>query len=293
MHPPENHNDVPCMSLPEIGTLAYRLRMFRLRRFIFGRFHRNPIVAAIAKQCWKNYSAWMNHDFALVRNGEGWLANRLAQEPSLGANPVFFDVGANNGIWSILAAQHNPHINVHAFELTPETYEELIGHVFKFGNVRTNPIGLFSRNGEIEIFRNRSSATTGAFLHPRDVTSETFTSRVMRGDDYLSEHGIERLNLLKIDVEGAEMEVLKGFSDALARGAIDVIQFEYAEFNIAARTFLKDYYEFLDGFRIGRLHPNFVDFRDYSTEMEDFAPSNYVAVRRELGDLIANLARGG
>ena len=281
------------MGASDISTFSYRLRMFRLRRFIFGRFHRNPLVRWIALECWKNYSAWMNHDFNLIRNGEGWLAARLAQEPSFGSVPVLFDVGANKGDWSILAAKANPQAEIHAFEIAEGTFEALAGRCSGYRNLTTRKMGLFSRDGEIEIYRNRGSDTTGAFLHPDEEQSMTLTAPVMRGDAYMTANGVERVNLLKIDVEGAESEVLAGFREAINQDRIDVIQFEYAIFNIAARKFLKDYYGLLQGrFRIGRLFPSFVDFSDYSTDMEDFAPSNYVAVRRDLTGLIGSLSAG-
>ena len=277
---------------PASDRPLYGLKMFRWRRSLFGRFHRAAPVAYIARQAWKIYSAWMNHDFNLSRNGEAWIANFLARDPDVGPAPIFFDVGANEGEWTYLAARRNPQLTVHVFEISPDTYAALSENLSTLANVRLNQVGLYKEEGEIEIFANRSPDMTSVFRHPDWQGEALCKVPVMRGDAYMAREGLSHIHFLKIDVEGAEAEVLAGFEQALADGRVDVIQFEYNEFSIALRRLLRDYYDLLSEFKIGRLFPNFVDFRAYETSMDDFAPSNYIAVRKDLPGLIERLRRG-
>ena len=62
--------------------------------------------------------------------------------------------------------------------------------------------------------------------------SERRQVEVQTGDAYCTRHRIERIDLLKIDVEGAEHLVLRGFERMLHERRIEVIQFEYGLANI-------------------------------------------------------------
>ena len=122
----------------------------------------------------------------------------------------------------------------------------------------------------------------------REVSCE-----VRSGDEYLREQAIERIDFLKLDVEGAERLVLQGFAQTLEAGRIDVIQFEYGKVAILTHFLLKDFYDVLEGkgYAVGKLFPDHVDFRAYKLEDEDFLGPNYVAVRRERADIIAALQK--
>ena len=82
--------------------------------------------------------------------------------------------------------------------------------------------------------------------------------------------------------------VLKGFSNALANGMIDVIQFEYGKVNILTRFLLRDIYEMLEGYgyTVGKLYPNYVEFRHYTLDDENFFGPNYVAILKDRRELV-------
>ena len=114
---------------------------------------------------------------------------------------------------------------------------------------------------------------------------------VTTGERYVKEQGIERIDMLKIDVEGMDLQVIKGFGDGLQQ--IKVIQFEYGIFNIASRDLLVDFHALLTaaGFRVGKIYPRTVEFFDYHYSREDFLGNNFLAVRREETELLARLQR--
>ena len=100
----------------------------------------------------------------------------------------------------------------------------------------------------------------------------------------MKKHGITHVDFLKLDVEGAENRVLQGFANALQDRLIDVIQFEYGRANIISKFLLYDFYVLFQkyGYKVGKIYPNYVDFREYSSDDENFLGPNYLAVREEL-----------
>ncbi len=99
----------------------------------------------------------------------------------------------------------------------------------------------------------------------------------------MAERNIAKIDLLKIDTEGAEHLVLRGFGDNLSPDRIPVIQFEYGLINISAKFLLRDFYAFFEarGYQVGKLMPAGVRFRSYQFEDEDFIGPNYVAAAPE------------
>ena len=78
----------------------------------------------------------------------------------------------------------------------------------------------------------------------------------------------------------------------LQNGKIRVIQFEYGEMYISARTFLKDCFDLLIplGYKIGKLFPDGVEFVDYTYDLDNFKWANYVAVLPSEKDFINEIA---
>ena len=109
------------------------------------------------------------------------------------------------------------------------------------------------------------------------------------GDSYCKRNNIKEIDILKIDVEGAEHLVLKGFSDMLSEGAIKAIQFEYGYTHADAKFLIKDFYKLLKGYDylIGPLKPSGVLFMDFDYALNDFKSGpNYVAVHKSQKDII-------
>ena len=241
-------------------------------------------AAALATFCRQFWLVYQNHSYNMDENGERWILRQLAPF----GPKVLFDVGANDGDWLRVARAEVPGAHVHAFEIVGDTFTALTQRVPPSPSITFNAHGLSDHAGQVEMHtygKHTFLASHVAFPHG---DHQRVPCPVRRGDDYLDEHGIERIDFLKIDVEGAEHLVLDGFSRALDAGRVDVIQFEYGKVNVLTRFLLRDFYLSLEarGFALGKLFPNHVDFRAYALEDEDFMGPNYVAVRRARRDLI-------
>jgi FkbM family methyltransferase len=100
-------------------------------------------------------------------------------------------------------------------------------------------------------------------------------------DDFCEQHAIARIDLLKLDTEGTELEVLRGASGLLADGAIGIIQFEFGYGNVATRTFIRDFFDLLGpSYEIHRVAPRgLVRLGSYALALEVFADAtNYAAI---------------
>jgi hypothetical protein len=89
------------------------------------------------------------------------------------------------------------------------------------------------------------------------------------------------IDILKIDIEGHELNALKGALETLKR--VRVVQFEFGGANIDTRTFFQDFFYFFQkqNFTIYRITPlGIVKIRKYNERMERFITTNYVAVNK-------------
>jgi FkbM family methyltransferase len=215
---------------------------------------------------------------------------RLLGTRSIGC---IFDVGANVGDWLALARRWCPSAQIHAFEIVPDTFATLERRTLASPQVTLNAIGLAEERGCLEVVQCLDdSGLSSVIPWPHGKRSTTVSCEVVSGDDYCADHHIERIDLLKLDIEGAELPALRGFRRMLSTGSIDVIQFEYGYVNILPKFLLKDIVELLtaNDYVVGKMFPTYVDFRPYELRDEDFMGPNYCAVRQRRRDLIALLA---
>jgi hypothetical protein len=105
---------------------------------------------------------------------------------------------------------------------------------------------------------------------------------IQKLDDFCAKNNINRIHLLKIDVEGNEYNVLRGAEQMLNHDQIDFIQFEFGGCNIDSRVFFQDLYYLLNPkYRIYRIVQNgLYPLSRYSEKSEIFVTINYLAEKR-------------
>jgi hypothetical protein len=101
------------------------------------------------------------------------------------------------------------------------------------------------------------------------------------GDDFCELKKISKIDILKIDAEGHDYNVLKGFENKIRSDKIGVIQFEYNFFTFIAGNSLRKFFDLLSlNFIIGRLLPNGVEIVGYHPVLENFSQANFVAISK-------------
>ncbi len=247
---------------------------------------RNPIVRLVARKCLRFiecYENASNYDFE--RNGERFVLDALSVLPLR----CIFDVGANVGDWTSLAAARFPQAAIHCFEIGAETARVLRERMLTNPAVTVNDFGLSNQEAEVRLkcFPGYSMLTSMVDVVHEFEASES-SGRVMRGDDYCRVKALEHVDFVKIDVEAAEWMVLQGLGEMIRQQRIDIIQFEYGTGSIITKFMLRDYYDFFVplGYAVGKIYPTYVEFRDYEFRHEDFAGPNFLAVRKARDDII-------
>lgn len=140
-------------------------------------------------------------------------------ENLLDPHGVFIDAGANQGEFSIAAARIARHGKVIAFEPVSEYRDRLLENIRlnDYGNVQVIPVALGEQEGALPIFDQQENFTDGTRNEglPTLFSSESrhFAREVVpvkRLDDVLRELGVSRVDVIKLDIEGAEWIALRG-----------------------------------------------------------------------------------
>lgn len=227
-----------------------------------------------------------NHDFH--SNGEVYLLQ------TLGAGvQTIIDVGANRGMWALEARRFCPNAVIYCFEIATEIRRILCQNVAGITGIHVLNSGLADHNALLRLkYYQERDTVTSLYDYPHPERYCWSEAHVGTGDEFMEEHNLTHIDLLKIDTEGADFRVLLGFENALSRGSISVIQFEYGYACVLAKALLHDFYAYLEpkGYVIGKLHAQGVDFKPYRLKDENFFGPNFVAVHGSHCSLLSSVA---
>ncbi len=154
-------------------------------------------------------------------------------------DPVFYDIGANDGVFSLGYAAASR--IVHAFEPSGQACSRLSDRALARGiaNIEVHRVALADTEGTMTL--HRFSDDTFNSLYPRGEdqlshyslrAAESEEVRVVRLDDLVSEERLSPPDVVKIDIEGAELFALRGARRTI-RSAMPVILVEYSVDNTA------------------------------------------------------------
>jgi FkbM family methyltransferase len=198
--------------------------------------------------------------------------------------PLIFDVGANVGSWTRAVLAHNPTAVVHCFEPSPVSFAELSAQTFP-PQVVLNQIGLGDQREQRQFQVHADSVISS--LYPgyiQRAPDRIVDVQIDTVDNYCAEHGIDRIDYLKIDVEGHDFAVLKGAAAMLSAGKVTYTHFEYGKYWVLARTFLRDVFAFADEVRcdLYKVMPaGLVHVPDYHLDLDKLKLSYFVLRPRQ------------
>ena len=213
-------------------------------------------------------------------SGEQKFIDKIVPDLLLNLEPkTFFDIGANEGDYSLMILGRFPNCRLHCFEPNPPTVARLSRNLEKNSNVVINQEAVGERVGELTLFDYAEKlGSSHASLHSAVLTEQHRARKVKSVpvsvidlDTYCEKKGISEISLLKIDVEGYELSVLIGAKRMIFESQIKVIQFEFNEMNVISRTFLRDFYELLVEFSLFRLRSDgLIPLGSYRTRNDVF-----------------------
>jgi FkbM family methyltransferase len=171
---------------------------------------------------------------------------------------VIFDVGANVGQFANLILRTNPNATIYSFEPHPASFKKL--SEIKHDNFNCFNIGLGEKTSTMTLYDYKDKEGSSHAALSKDVITNIHNSEaqaieveIKRLDDFCNENKIDEIDFLKIDVEGFELDVLKGASHFIKDKKIKYIQFEFNSNNLISRTRLKDFEDILEGYNFYRL----------------------------------------
>ena len=206
---------------------------------------------------------------------------------------VFFDVGSHFGNYTNDVISRFSSYEGHLFDLSSDTFARCQQRHGENKDLKLNNVAVTDFEGEVE-YRfypdvEEQNGISGVGPYTRHKF-ELKKARSITGDTYCAENNISRINLLKIDTEGYDLHVLKGFKRMLSEGRIDVIQFEYNIKSGETHSMLGDFYDYLEQYDycVGPLRQTGVQFRafDFSHNSFESGP-NYIACKPELRNALA------
>lgn len=210
--------------------------MYRFVRNLFiGRAWTQPLFMRLLKTSLTGLSM-IGAGGSIEENGEARTLRFLLTQFPYEKDPVIFDVGAQGGDYTKEALKHQPRAHVFAFEPSEKSYNILHKMFFEDASkkhdtsITLSKIALGEKDTESALYSADAAGVDSLVCLP-DTEHNAFrkggTVQVRSLDSFCLEHKITHIDLIKIDVEGGELGVLKGAQKMLAAGNIRFVEFEH------------------------------------------------------------------
>lgn len=141
------------------------------------------------------------------------------------APECIFDIGANVGQTVAQIRRAWPNVVVHAFEPVSATFAKLEENTAGDAALHRHRLAFASRPGRA-VMLARPLGVMNRIVAPFEARGQTEEVEVVAGDTFCADKGIERIDILKIDTEGHDLEVLAGFRNMLAARRVTYVEVE-------------------------------------------------------------------
>jgi FkbM family methyltransferase len=154
---------------------------------------------------------------------------------------ILFDIGANVGQTAQRFASFYSSADIYAFEPIQATYQILLSRTAKNPRIHCHCVALGEKSVEVEMrIGTNSQGSRRTYPDNSDQGGPREKVQMLQLDDFCEQHDISRIDLLKTDCEGYDLEVLLGARRLLSEGQIDVI---YCEVNFLRDKRHADFFE--------------------------------------------------
>lgn len=217
------------------------------------------------------------------------VALAIAMLPAEGG--ILIDGGANAGNWSsallnssrdkklrkmVMVEPNDDHAPTH--DLLHKEFPDLVS---------TEWVALGAEPSTMTLYSNQEGSSL-ASLYNREISHhgikfvQSQTVKVEKLVDIAQKYQLDKIDFLKLDLEGHELEALKGAEPLLENQTIKAIQFEFGGCNIDSRTYIRDFWFLLHekyNYSFYRLVPNrkLLKLSKYSESLERFTWQNLLA----------------
>ena len=202
-----------------------------------------------------------NYENDVVSGEQHFIERVLAAHLEDATSPVVVDVGAHDGSYTAMVLKSFPRASAYCVEPHPATFRKLEDRLGTRATLLQ--CGLGAEAGELTLYdradelgSQHASVYEAVISELHGQTAKGTQIAVRTLDDVALDHGLSRIDLLKIDTEGHELQVLHGAGKLIGAGAIGVVQIEFNEMNLVSRTFYRDFRQLLPDHTPYRLLPH-------------------------------------
>ncbi len=216
--------------------------LFNARNWVFRFVPSNTHYKSGSMRKVKRRGIWYQLD---LNDYQEWLVYFYCKSDSsdhvlnyLGKSEAIFDIGANIGqtALNMLKTQKSKGLNatVYAFEPYPRTFHKLETNISlnENSNIKAYNLGLSTEKGMLHMMQH-SPFNSGGF-RMTDESTNAISVPVISLDEFISENHIPKVDFIKIDVEGFELQVLKGAEETIKHFK-PILIFEYSVENIQSQ----------------------------------------------------------
>lgn len=165
-------------------------------------------------------------------------------------NPVIFDIGANVGQFANAILTLNPNAKVISFEPDPQVFELLQKNTKNLQNIEGKNVGLSYEFGKLTFYVNKLSLVS-SFVKPETGLLKELIVNVDTIDNIAKSY--DKIDLLKIDVEGYELDVIKGCITSFEKIKYIIVEMSLGRGNDKPIKFIKLLPEFFGLLRTCRI----------------------------------------
>lgn len=207
-----------------------------------------------------------------AKGAVGWIER--------GKDYVVIDAGANVGSWTSYFLKYAADRKGMIYALEPQPAAAAAIRALNLRCCKVVELALGERPGRATFHSSGPLDSMGSLFDRRDSnvrgrSYDRFEVEVVRLDDFIQMHAIERVDFMKMDLEGAEHQALKGAAECLRARRIRALSFEFGTSNVNARVFFREIYDLLadSGFAVFRVTPagRLMPVSAYTEDYECFA----------------------
>lgn len=197
---------------------------------------------------------------------------------SLKANSIFWDVGANVGLYSVLFATSNPTWKVYSFEPNTKVHTKFLKNISHNNckNVQLVPLALSDSKQKVSLKINQNRPGTSSIYSKRGKFVHSKIIECIPGDELFLSGKIPAPDLIKIDVEGHELKVLHGLKEIISNHK-PIVAIEIALSVWKSRNEFNSYVHYLNNillnYESGVLITNGTQKKVFSLDTEDINDS--------------------
>ncbi len=175
--------------------------------------------------------------------------NEYAPPPQAALRPdevrSVLDIGANIGSSALYFARLFPHATVYAFEPVPDNFTLLARNAANCRRIRTFPFGLGSQDASVELMASDHAVNFGGYSrYPAGSDPARRVRVAFRAvGAVLRELALERVDVIKIDTEGAEYDILTAVPESVLRSARLITGELHGERDFALLEYLSQWFD--------------------------------------------------